>query len=117
MSLFEAKLLAAVAAVAVAGAAVYLTSRDVDDKVEVSKHDANIILDAVRNHFSEDGAGCPTISSLKRDQRLGPNAAASDAWGSRFRVQCSSDEVRVLSAGPDGRFNSKDDVRATRSRS
>lgn len=117
MSTFEAKLLVAVSAIALAGVSVYFHSRTNEDKVELSKHDANVILDAVHDHFSEAGSGCPTISSLKRDQRLGPNAQASDAWGGRFRVQCSGDEVRVLSAGPDGRFNSKDDVRASRSRS
>jgi hypothetical protein len=117
VSLFEAKLLVAAVAVALGGGTIYFSSRTADDKVQLSKKDAHIILDAARDHLLEDGLGCPTVTSLKRDHRLEPSAAASDAWGGRFRVLCSGDELKVLSAGPDGRMDSKDDVRASRSRS
>jgi hypothetical protein len=117
VSIFEAKLVVAVVAVALLGVAVFVNSSSSEEKVAVSTKDANVILDAARDHMSEDGDGCPTVSSLKRDQLLGPNAAASDAWGGRFRVLCSGRDVQVLSAGPDGRLDSHDDVHANRSRS
>ena len=117
VSLFEAKLVGAAAAVVLLGVGVFVNTSSAEEKVSVSTKDANVILEAASDYMSEDGSGCPTVSSLKRDQLLQPNAAASDAWGSRFRVLCTGRDVQVLSAGPDGRLDSKDDVRATRSRS
>ncbi|MFK7986543.1 MAG: hypothetical protein AB8I08_11015 [Sandaracinaceae bacterium] len=34
-----------------------------------------------------------------------------DAWHQDFRVVCKGDGAYAMSAGPDGRFHSEDDIR------
>jgi type II secretory pathway pseudopilin PulG len=114
---FEAKVVVIAGFLLAGGVTAYVSAAADDGKVTASDADARTILEAAENYLSEDGVGCPTVTSLKRDSHLQEKAAASDAWGGRFRVLCSGGEVSVSSPGPDGRVDSKDDVRAARSRS
>ncbi len=41
---------------------------------------------------------------------MDPGVTATDAWGNSFQLQCSSVGVRVISAGPDRKRGSEDDV-------
>jgi hypothetical protein len=58
--------------------------------------------------------GCPTITELIEAHTLDGHARVEDAWGNRFRIVCDASEPRVLSAGPDGRMGTRDDLRFTR---
>lgn len=109
ISRFEAKLGAAVAALTITGV-VYATSQaESEDRVERSRAAASKILKATTAYADDSGSGCPTVSSLKRDQLLAEDVSLSDAWGQRFRIVCD-DGFIVRSAGADGRLNSDDDV-------
>jgi type II secretory pathway pseudopilin PulG len=57
--------------------------------------------------------GCPTVSQLIVDRVWRRDEPSDDPWGGRFRIHCSSEEVRVRSPGRDGRFETEDDVQAT----
>jgi hypothetical protein len=59
-------------------------------------------------------AGCPTITELIEAQSLDDDARVEDAWGNRFRIACEGAEPRVISAGPDGRLGTGDDLRFPR---
>lgn len=59
-------------------------------------------------------AGCPTITELMEAHSLDDDARVEDAWGNRYRIVCDAAGTRVVSAGPDGRSGTKDDVRFTR---
>lgn len=56
-------------------------------------------------------AGCPTITELMEARQLEQGARTEDAWGNRFRIVCDAAETRVISAGPDGRMGTSDDLR------
>lgn len=51
-------------------------------------------------------------ASLKTLERTNPMASASlDGWGRAFRYErLSDDSFRLASAGPDGRFDTEDDI-------
>ena len=55
-------------------------------------------------------ATCPTVADLKRSMILDPGVTVTDTWGNSFQLQCSSVDVRVISAGPDRKRGSEDDV-------
>jgi hypothetical protein len=60
--------------------------------------------------YAGEGAGLPaTLDALVR---LHPGAASvADAWGRKFRYEKLSDETfRLSSAGPDGEFDTADDI-------
>lgn len=82
-----------------------------DDQTS-SRADAAQIETAARAFRAQHADGCPTLSSLKQEEFLSRNARADDAWGNRFRISCEGSEVAVSSAGPDGKANNSDDIRA-----
>jgi len=114
---FEAALAVAALTLTLSGALYALTKSRTDGRIESSQRAAAQILKAASDYAAEEGAGCPTVSSLKRDKFLEGAAPASDAWGARFRIVCREGELIVHSAGADSKNDSSDDVRATRSRS
>ncbi len=78
-----------------------------------SEADAAQILSAAQT-FHVQHTGCPTLSSLKEEEFLSRNARGDDAWGNRFRISCKDGELAVSAAGPDGKPNTADDIRASR---
>jgi hypothetical protein len=69
------------------------------------------VLAAVESWRSQNGdTGCPTITMLVDDEALDREARTDDPWGNRFRIVCDGERTRVLSAGPDGRSGTPDDV-------
>lgn len=63
----------------------------------------------------ENPVGCPTVSTLIRDQLLERSNVADDPWGNRFRLQCSSQDITVVSPGKDQRPGTSDDISVPRS--
>lgn len=55
---------------------------------------------------------CPAIAQLKADRALEPMAEEKDAWVHPFTLECTESEVVVASAGPDGKWNTPDDLAA-----
>ncbi len=79
-----------------------------------SRADAAQIQVAAKSFRAQHADGCPTLSSLQEEQFLSRNAREDDAWGNRFRILCDDAEPTVISAGPDGRPNTADDLRVSR---
>ena len=93
----------------------WLQSVGVGRDAEVSSRAAAaVIQDAAKSFRAQHTEGCPTLSSLEEDRFLARNAREDDAWGNRFRVLCEGDELKVTAAGPDGKPNTKDDIRIPR---
>jgi hypothetical protein len=110
VTVFEAKLVAGALALTLTGAVFAYGHAEADDRARTSQESATRILKAAQRHFDEQNEGCPTVTTLGRDQYLPPDAPTSDAWGERFRVSCEQAGPRVYSAGEDGQFGTDDDV-------
>ena len=85
-----------------------------EDAETSSRSDANQIQIAAQSFRTQHSEGCPTLSLLEEEHFLDRAAREDDAWGNRFRVHCDGDTLTVTSAGPDGKANSSDDIRAPR---
>ncbi len=79
--------------------------------VELARERGHVVLTAAsdwkRDHLER---GCPSITQLQRASLLESTARAEDPWGQRFQIRCLEGQVRVLSAGKDGRFETSDDI-------
>jgi hypothetical protein len=84
------------------------------DAQSSSRADATSIQAAAKSFRAQHADGCPTLSSLQEEQFLSRNARQDDAWGNRFRISCEDREPTVMSAGPDGKVNTADDIRVSR---
>ena len=77
------------------------------DGVKVSRDRAKRIANLVQRHMHENKGDCPVGIDEFRS-----SASISDAWGKEFQIRCPGQNfiVDVISAGPDGKHNTPDDV-------
>ena len=63
--------------------------------------------------YTSEHDDCPTLADLSRLKIIDPQRHVHDAWGTEFWIDCSVDlaGIVVISAGPDRRFNTRDDLR------
>jgi hypothetical protein len=59
---------------------------------------------------TEDVESCPSVEQLVAAKKIDAQRT-DDPWGRPYHVACMVDEIRVSSAGKDGRFNTPDDIR------
>jgi hypothetical protein len=77
-----------------------------DSRREVSRLRTAVLLYLGR----EPGAGCATFDDLRRAGTLDPSQPLTDAWNRPFAIECNGDDIFVLSAGPDGKLGTPDDI-------
>jgi hypothetical protein len=99
--------------IAVSGLVFWLwqaqSERALHDKTAQSN--ARALIEAASEwRASKPKLGCPTVSQLLADHELSDGKVSADAWGGRYRILCSGGNVQLLSAGPDGEFQTTDDV-------
>jgi hypothetical protein len=61
--------------------------------------------------INEDQTACPTLEQLVKDGILDEDGRRNDPWGTTFKIACAGDDVSIHSAGPDGKFDTEDDLR------
>jgi general secretion pathway protein G len=62
------------------------------------------------NHPEE--SDCPTPARMLEARELDAAMSLRDPWGTPYALECQSDEVIAISAGPDRSFGTEDDIRA-----
>ena len=55
---------------------------------------------------------CPTPEELSRDGLLSHRSKIEDPWGTPYRIRCEPSYAVASSAGPDGAFDTDDDIRS-----
>jgi len=80
------------------------------DPARTSDEAGRRVLAAVQAWQSEKPVGCPSLTGLVDSGFLQSETRTDDGWGTRFRIVCSGTSAAVHSAGPDGRFGTRDDV-------
>jgi len=98
-------------------AALFLVPRMHADESSAALRDAQRIQRAASDWCKVHGGGCPTLTQLQRDRELERESRTDDPWGERYRVICGDDDITVSSPGRDGKLNTDDDIRVTRSAS
>ncbi len=77
------------------------------DGVKVSRDRATRIATLVQRYMHENQGDCPSGIDEFRS-----GASIADAWGKDFQIKCPGENfiVDVISAGPDGKHQTADDV-------
>jgi general secretion pathway protein G len=99
------------------GAALLVVPRMQADDADMALRDAQRIQRAASDWQKAHGGGCPTLTQLQRDRELARESRTDDPWGERYRVICGDDDITVSSPGRDGKPNTDDDIRVSRSTS
>jgi hypothetical protein len=79
-------------------------------RVDAAKTDCKTLSNVIDVWRMEGGTSCPTIETLKAEGALRRDQDTTDPWGNPYVIVCSSDEDGVMSAGPDGRWCTGDDI-------
>jgi hypothetical protein len=75
-------------------------------RIKRTGSEASFVASAAFIWKLEHEVGCPTLAELEADGVIG--RPARDFWDRPYRIEC--DTIRVSSAGPDGRFDTADDI-------
>ncbi len=86
-----------------------MTDKYAESKVNLAGTDLESLAKVILS-FAAEGEGLP--ESLEALRRYHPVASArTDTWGHRIRYEkLSEDSFRLTSAGPDGAFDTADDI-------
>jgi hypothetical protein len=79
--------------------------------IEQARTDAQSVRGAVEMYLAQNpSAACPTVSQLVAERILSLRTRTIDPWENAFEITCSGEDVKVVSAGPDGTMDTEDDV-------
>ncbi len=80
-----------------------------EDALQHSTRVARVLLAGAGEWMDEHAGACPSASQLGQGNDA-VEARPEDAWGSVFRIVCREGSVSVVSAGPDQKWQTSDDV-------
>jgi general secretion pathway protein G len=111
VTLFEVLIVVAILAMVAGGVAVFALPRFQDSQKKTAESGARTIRMAVQQwQAANNETSCPTVSQLIQDKQLDSGQNTNDPWGQAYNLNCSDDEVTVISNGPDKKKGSKDDI-------
>ncbi len=112
VTLVEVLIVVAIIAMVAGGVAVFALPRFRESQITTAKTGARVIRTAIQNwQAATNETTCPTVSQLIQEKHLDPGQNNTDPWGQPYILQCTDDEVFVMSNGPDKKKGSKDDIR------
>ena len=92
------------------GVAVFKYWGDAQNKTTATN--ARQIRGAVKAWWIDHDRGeCPGVAQLVESGTLDRDSPRLDPWGEAWRVECSEDEVSVVSLGRDRLLGTADDIR------
>jgi len=110
MTLIEIMIVITIFAMIAGGVAVALLPRLEEARIKSTRADAQSLRSAVMLYVADNPRGCPTVEDLVNDRYLDGSRRTADAWDTDFQIGCEDGDIAVISAGPDGEFNTEDDI-------
>jgi len=111
VTLFEVLIVVAILAMVAGGVAAFALPKFKQAQVTQAETGARVVRTAIQQwQASNSESTCPTISQLVQEKNLDPGQSTNDPWAQPYTFVCSDDEVTVISAGPDKKKGTKDDI-------
>jgi len=112
VTLLEVLIVVAIIAMVAGGVAFFALPRFKDAQIKTAESGARVVRTAVQSwQASNNETNCPTMSQLVQDKQLDQGSNTNDPWGQAYILQCEDGDVVVISAGPDKKKGTKDDIR------
>jgi len=111
VTLFEVLIVVAILAMVAGGVAAFALPKFREAQKTTAKTGARVVRTAIQQwQAANNEVNCPTISQLVQEKHLDPGQSTNDPWGQPYTLACTDDEVTVISAGPDKKKGSADDI-------
>lgn len=111
MTLIEIMIVVVIMALIATGVGVAVIPQLEKAKIQETQAAVQAVRSAVTIYRATNNADCATIDQLIEDKVLDKTKATTDAWDRDFRIECDGTEINVTSAGPDGQFDTEDDIK------
>lgn len=111
MTLVEIMIVVIIMALIATAVGVAVLPRLKQARIDSTRSDAQTVRSAVQMYVSENpGGDCPGMEDLTSGGYIDSSRRTADAWDNDFVVECSGDDISVISAGPDGQMGTEDDI-------
>jgi len=112
VTLFEVLIVVAILAMVASGVAVFALPKFREAQVKQAETGARVIRGAIQNwQRVNNEVSCPTVSQLIQEKELDSANSTDDLWAQAYILQCTDDDVVVMSSGPDKKRGTPDDIR------
>lgn len=111
VTLVEVLIVLAIMALIAGSATVLVFPQLAKARIKTTRSSAQEIRRAVMLDREIDGniEGCQTVNDLVKRKKI-DEGKTNDPWGKPYKINCTEDGIRVISAGKDGKEGSQDDV-------
>lgn len=110
MTLIEIMVVVAIISLILGGVGLLAFNRYRDAQIQNTKNQTTTLQQAIEQYRVAKRGQCPkTLEAMRAAGFV--SRVPKDAWGRPFRITCPSEHgVDVVSAGPDGEFDTADDL-------
>jgi general secretion pathway protein G len=110
MTLIEIMIVVVIMALVTTGVAIAVLPKLQQAKVKSAESAVQTVKSAVTLYIATNNTDCATMPQLLEDKQIDKSTATQDPWNHDFQIECDGTEINVRSAGPDGEFDTADDI-------
>jgi general secretion pathway protein G len=110
MTLIEIMIVVVIMALVATGVGIAVIPQLQKAKIRQAESAVATVRSAVQLYMATNNAECATMEQLLEDKAIDKATATKDSWDHEFKIECDGTEVTVASAGPDGEFETEDDI-------
>jgi general secretion pathway protein G len=111
VTLFEVLIVVAILAMVAGGVAAFALPKFKEAQKSQAETGARVMRTAIQQwQAANSESTCPSISQLVQEKHIDPGQSTNDPWAQPYTFVCSDDDVTVVSAGPDKKKGTKDDI-------
>jgi len=111
VTLVEILIVLAIIGLIAGGIAVYAVPKFQQAQKENTRNSEKALHAVAEAWRANHGNDCPTPQRLKDEKELAASSDINDAWGVPYKIQCEDESTTIVSAGPDKKEGSQDDIR------
>ena len=111
MTLIEIMIVVVIMALVATGVGIAVIPQLQKAKIRQAESAVATVRSAVQLYMATNNSNdCPTMDQLLEDKSIDKATATKDSWDHDFKIECDGTDVTVASAGPDGEFETEDDI-------
>jgi general secretion pathway protein G len=112
VTLIEILIVLAIVGLIAGGIAVFAIPKFAQAQKDTTANSAKALYQIAELWRSTHGGECPTVERLRADKEISATSKTTDAWDLPFKIECPDETTTsVLSAGPDKKEGTADDIR------
>jgi len=114
MTLIEIMIVVVIMALVATGVGVAVIPQLQKAKIKNAETAVATVRTAVQMYMATNNSDCASMEQLLEDKQIDKNTATKDPWDHDFKIDCDGTDINVHSAGPDGEFETEDDIPKTK---